>query len=100
MYLVDEAHFIVSIRKCPVCGQQFLQVTTEIIDWQGGEDPVFRTVMPINTAERTTLEATHPMTNAALESAGTHRQSLKYARPKGKEPELWWGTGMHVGLHD
>lgn len=61
--LVDESHFIVSIRRCPACAQRYVQVTTEMIDWQNGEDPVHRIVMPIDDTECTLLVADAPPSN-------------------------------------
>ena len=51
-YLIDESHYIVSIRNCPSCSQRYLQVTTETVDWTDGEDPIFRTIIPIDDEER------------------------------------------------
>jgi hypothetical protein len=40
--LVDESHFIVSIRRCVRCGQHFLIMFCERIDWADGDDPQTR----------------------------------------------------------
>src|SRR5690242_10499318 len=37
--LIDESHFRVTIRSCPDCGQQFVSVFAETVDWEAGEDP-------------------------------------------------------------
>lgn len=98
--LVDEAHYIVLIRACPFCSQSYLQVTTETIDWADGEDPISRTVIPIDDEERGRLLATQPLDPETIEGIGIGRQSLRYDWPKGKEPALFWGTGVRVGIHD
>ncbi len=98
--LIDELHFIVSIRVCPACKQQFLQITTETVDWEGGEDPVYRTVIPIEPDERVELEACNPLTESVLEGIGRGRRSLKYAWPAGQDPSVYWGTGVRIGPHD
>ena len=36
--LIDESHFHVMILACPQCGQQFISVFTEMIDWINGDD--------------------------------------------------------------
>ena len=51
-HLIDESHYIVSIRGCPSCSQRYLQVTTETVDWEDGEDPIYRTIIPVNNAEK------------------------------------------------
>ncbi|HEU4872420.1 MAG TPA: hypothetical protein VFT44_04910 [Pyrinomonadaceae bacterium] len=38
--------------SCPSCSQRYLQVTTETVDWKDGEDPIFRTIIPIDDEER------------------------------------------------
>ena len=98
--LIDEAHYIVQIRVCSSCGQNYLQVTTEVVDWQDGEDPISRTVIPIDDEERARLLAAQPLDTATIEGIGIGRQSLRYDWPKGEEPALFWGTGVRVGIHD
>jgi len=99
-YLIDESHYIVSIRSCPSCSQRYLQVTTETVDWTDGEDPIFRTIIPIDDEERAILTATSPPKTSVLEAIGPARRSLKYAWQKGEEPSTYWGAGVQVGLHD
>lgn len=65
-YLIDESHYIVSIRSCPSCSQRYLQVTTETIDWKDGEDPIFRTIIPIDDEERANLIANSPPETSVL----------------------------------
>lgn len=98
--LINEPHYIVQIRVCPSCSQRFLQVTTETIDWADGEDPIARTVIPIDDEERARLIAAQPLGDETIEGIGAGRQSLRYDWPKGKEPALFWGTGVRVGIHD
>ncbi len=49
--LTDESHFIVSIKACQVCGQLYLYVFYEEIDWEKGEDPQYRSLFPVQTIE-------------------------------------------------
>lgn len=100
MYLIDESHYIVSIRACPSCSQRYLQVTTETVDWKDGEDPIYRTIIPIDNAERVRLTTSKPLDTSVIEAVGTRRCSLKYAWPKGQDPSTYWGTGVQVGPHD
>ena len=98
--LIDESHFIVSIRTCPSCLQGYLQVTTETVDWVNGEDPISRTIIPIDGAERDRLTVSNPLVAATIEGVGTDRRSLRYDWPKDTEPSTYWDTGVHVGVHD
>ena len=98
--VIDESHYIVSIRECPSCNQNYLQVTTETIDWEDGEDPIYRTVLPISFEEKCNLIDANVVHKADLESIGTDRRSLKYDWPKGKPQKSYWGIGITVGVHD
>ncbi len=100
MFLIDESHYIVSIRACPSCSQRYLQVTTEIIDWTDGEDPVHRTIIPIDNAERARLTIGKAPDTSVIEAVGAGRRSLNHDWPKGQDPSTYWGTGVHVGPHD
>lgn len=99
-WLVDEAHFVVAIRACDGCGQQYLQVSTEMVDWLGGDDPSWRTVIPIDAAERATLGAAAPIAREVLEGIGSARRSLHCDSPKGQRERVYWGIGLRVGTHD
>jgi hypothetical protein len=99
-HLIDESHYIVSIRVCPSCSQHYLQVTTETVDWKDGEDPIYRTIIPIDDAERTELTSSKRLDANVIEGVGVGRQSLKFDWPKNQEPSTYWSTGVRVGLHD
>jgi len=99
-YLIDESHYIVSIRVCPSCSQSYLQVTTETVDWKDSRDPIYRTIIPIDDAERTELTSSKPLDAGVIEGVGVGRQSLKFGWLKNQEPSTYWGTGVRVGVHD
>ena len=99
-YLIDESHYIVSIRMCPSCSQYYLQVTTETVDWKDGEDPIYRTIIPIEDAERNELTSLKSLDAKVIEGVGVERQSLKFDWPKNQDPRTYWTTGVRVGIHD
>jgi hypothetical protein len=99
-HLIDESHYIVSIRACPSCSQRYLQVTTEVVDWDDGEDPIYRTIIPVNNAERARLTISESLDTSIIEAIGVRRRSLRYAWPKGQDPSTYWSTGVHVDVHD
>ena len=98
--LIDESHYIVLVRGCPACGQHYLQVTTETIDWDDGEDPIYGTVVPVDEAARHRLTTADPLGTDVIEGVGVGRRSLKYDFPKGQEPSVYWSRGVRVGQHD
>ena len=99
VYLIDESHYIVSVRACPSCSQRYLQVMTEIVDWKDGDDTIYRTIIPIDDAERAKLTTSKPLYTSVIEAVGAGRRSLKYG-PRGQDPITYWGTGVDVGPHD
>jgi hypothetical protein len=64
--LMDEPHFSVVVFACAACGQRFVDVFCERIDWQGGQDPQAWLIVPVSEEEARTLEG---LADAALERA-------------------------------
>lgn len=99
--LIDESHYVVVRLQCRTCGQRFLSVMTEQIDWADGEDPVVRTLIPLTATEAAALVADGAPTEAAIDAIGPGRRSLRYDFPKGvASPIVYWSTGIRVGPHD
>jgi hypothetical protein len=95
--LIDDSHFIVALLACPSCGQQFVSVFVEEVDWAGGDDPQAWTVLPVSDAEARelsrTAEASLP---AALNALAPGRRSLHRDWPKGGPITCAWRQGIHV----
>ncbi len=99
--LIDESHYHVMILACPQCGQRFLWVFTEMIDWSEGDDAQYWAVVPITESEA--AELTHrgsELTEFEICSLGSDRRSLLRNYPTGKGPCEFWGKGITVGPHD
>ena len=99
-FLIDEPHFIVSRRHCPACQQAFVSVMTETIDWMDGEDPQYRTVMPLLEQEANDLAGTSNDIESKLRTLAPQRRSLKMDFPKGEPQKMYWSHGISVGVHD
>lgn len=98
--LIDESHHIISLRQCPNCGQSFVSVFTETVDWIDGEDPQYRTVMPLTEQEAAKLEARTQSLEGTLQSLAPERRSLKIDFPKGAKMTQYWSQGIRIGSHD
>jgi hypothetical protein len=99
--IVDEPHFRVTIRACRACSQRFVSVFTEMIDWSGGDDPQYATLLPITESEAADLVGRRgTLSEAALNALGSGRRSLYRDSPKGKPPRVAWGAGIRIGPHD
>ena len=99
--LIDESHFIVAIRICPKCAQNFLSVFAEMIDWEGGEDPQHWTLLPITESEAQELiRQGNSLPEQALYTLGEDRRSLQHDHPKNEPPQTRWGAGIPRVPHD
>ncbi|HXY31151.1 MAG TPA: hypothetical protein VEI06_10630 [Gemmatimonadaceae bacterium] len=98
--LVRESHFHVNIRLCRDCGQRFLWVFTETIDWDDSEDPQYWTRVPISAEEMSALEQAGESVEGRLESVAPERRSLRHDHPKETPAVSYWATGISVGPHD
>ena len=74
--LVGEPHFIVQLRRCDECGQKFVWIFSESVDWEGGEDAQRRSIVPLADGEAESLDV------RALPALGDGRRYL----------ETWWPT--------
>jgi hypothetical protein len=98
--LVDESHFRITIRACPGCSQRFVSLFTEMIDWKGGDDAQYWTLMPVTQAETADLVGGGSLSESALNTLAGGRRSLFHDHPTGKPARTGWGTGLWVGPHD
>jgi len=88
--IVDEPHFIVRIVRCRLCSQAFLRIFTEFIDWAGGDDPQYVTIVPVTAAEAL-ADGTIAILRAGKLGAG--RRHLISDWPSGQEHRLMWSSG-------
>ncbi|MFO0595906.1 MAG: hypothetical protein U0228_11390 [Myxococcaceae bacterium] len=99
--LVEESHCSLQITACS-CGQRFINVFTERIDWNGGEDDQTWLTLAIAADEAARLEGTaegelHRVVNAL----GVGRRFLVRSFPTGGVLSVWWqASGFSIGPHD
>lgn len=99
--LIDESHFHVMILACPRCGQHFVSVFTETIDWADGDDPQYWTLLPITAAESADLvQQRESVSESMLNALGPGRRALRLDHPKGSSQRVFWGAGISIGMHD
>jgi hypothetical protein len=96
--LVDESHYIVRVSACTACGQRFLHVFTETIDWADGDDPCVRARLPVTESELLNLGGSP--SEAALSQLAPSRRYLCSDAPKGTPATTSWRYGLQVGRHD
>ncbi|MBX7131300.1 MAG: hypothetical protein K1X67_01345 [Fimbriimonadaceae bacterium] len=99
--LIDESHLIVSIQQCLLCGQGFLSIFTEQIDWQGGDDSQARVLVSIDADEVRRLVDMPDVTEEALLNPGMTRPMLWWIHPSGQEARVMWKEGpLTILPHD
>jgi hypothetical protein len=92
--LVDDSHFVVSLRRCTDCGQAFVSIFTEFVDWSGGEDAQYRDVVPVTPAEAETVRDQGEHVDLQfLGSLGEGRRRLSSDWPTGAGKRVGWRTG-------
>lgn len=94
--LVEESHFGVQLTACR-CGQHFVKVFTERIDWQHGDDDQDWLVFAVEPDEVARLRSCGEHELSALVTAlGRSRRFPVHCRSR-----TWWREqGFMIGPHD
>jgi hypothetical protein len=99
--LVDESHFSVSLRACAGCGQRFVQLFSERVDWVNGEDPQTIVVIPITPGESERLRGRGDVTEDELAALATGRRRLEIDHPSDGPRTVEWRSGpLVIPPHD
>lgn len=99
--LVDESHFIVSVLSCAECGQKFLSVFTEQIDWAGGDDSQARTLVPLDEDGAQQLLSQTTWDESRLLDLEISARMLVWTHPTGQTPSVVWVEGpLQIPRHD
>ncbi|HSU13034.1 hypothetical protein [Longimicrobium sp.] len=96
--MADEPHFHVMVLACGACGQRFLSVFIETVDWGNGDDPQHWSLLPLTAHEAAKLRG--GLSAPALEALGRHRRSLRRDHPAGGAARAFWSTGVATAPHD
>lgn len=90
--LRDDSHFIVSIRRCKACGQKFISIFTEFVDWAHGEDDQYRTLMPLTDREAEDLvDGVRALFK--IGDLGATRRYLQSDWPRARPKTVRWARG-------
>ena len=101
--LVDESHFGVSILRCIRCGQHFLSLFCERVDWADSNDPQTRVVVAVSEDEVQRLQTANIAADeyAILDIVANERRFLYHDMPKGAPETLVWKTRpLFIPGHD
>ena len=92
--LVDESHFGASIRQCAQCGQHFLTLFCERVDWVDSDDPQTWVAVPVSADEAEELQHANVAADedTILRILASERRFLYHDMPKGASDTLKWMT--------
>jgi hypothetical protein len=84
------------------CDQRYVMVFTELIDWKDGDDPQYRSALPLTVQESEKLMGQGRNVDVRLiESLGTSLRHLRTSWPKGEAQRVFWAEGsLSIGPHD
>lgn len=101
--LADESHFMASIERCDSCGQHFLTLFCERVDWADSDDPQTWLAFPVSADEARQLQAANVAADENILTAivASPQRFLYYDTPKGAAGVFEWRTGtLHIPGHD
>jgi hypothetical protein len=99
--LIDDSHFNARVATCSKCGQAYLWVFTELIDWQHGDDSQGWCRVPLTAAEaRELLFDKFKGNDGDVYRIGEGRRSLWRIHPRGGTDGYSWGLGVAPLPHD
>ena len=89
--LMGDSHFLVQLRRCADCGQQFVWIFGEALDWEGGNDAQRREIVPVSGTE---AEAAPRPDYPSLAALGLDRRYLETDWPTdAADASVEWSTG-------
>jgi hypothetical protein len=81
----------VALKTCPTCGQQFVAIFTEFVNWAAGGDNQYYEVVPVTPDEAAEIvRAGEDITMAHLNGLGKTRRHLYDCKLPGRERQILW----------
>lgn len=99
--VVQESHFGVHVARC-ACGQRFVEVYMERVDWRDGDDDQTWALFPVFDDEAARLASTRAadVERVVNELAGRRRFLVRSRDAAGALAAWWRDGGFTVGPHD
>jgi len=79
-----------------------VKIFTETIDWAGGDDPQYCSVVPVTPAEAKELIGQGERVDTQrIEAISRDRCHLRMDYPRGETQQIYWAEGpLRIGSHD
>lgn len=81
VHLIDESHYGIRVQRCR-CGQRYLHVFYELIDWENGDDSQATVTFALSATEGASWSASSPPEERDVLDLPERRQ-LVWVRPRG-----------------
>lgn len=92
--IASDNHWGVALRACPKCGQQFVTIFTEFVNWAAGGDDQYYAIVPVSAVEAAeVVRAGEDISDAFLGTLGEGRRHLYDCKLHGRERQIRWRTG-------
>jgi hypothetical protein len=92
--LLDDSHFSIHIMQCRHCGQRCVKIFTEFVDWSGGDDAQYWSLIPLSPDETQHFADQGVTVNIRqLEAISAGRPILQASFPTGKDSSIRWMIG-------
>jgi len=86
---VDDSHDRRCLLKCRECGQLYFYKFLEFVDYENGDDPQYRTYVPVTSAEDAAMLSGLPAWHI-----DKYRPAIHSDWPKGQDsPSVFWVGG-------
>ena len=83
---LDASHERRCLLRCRECGQLYFYHFVEFVDYESGEDPQYRTYVPVTSAKDAALLSDLPEVDIA-----TRTPAIRSDWPKGQDkPKVFW----------
>jgi hypothetical protein len=82
----DDSHDRRCLLRCRECGQLYFYHFVEFVDYESGEDPQYRTYVPVTSAKDAAL-----LSDMSEVDIATHIPAIHSDWPKGQDkPKVFW----------
>ena len=93
--VVPGSHFSVDLARCSHCGQLYVRVYHEWVDYARGKDDQYWDVLPVTQDEAERIASGADLVH--IRRLGRGRRRLCFAWPRDVErPESYWASGEFV----
>jgi len=95
--LIFESHFSVHVFMCSDCTQRWICVWTEIIEWEGGHDSLYTSILPVTDPEAEELIAQrNEVSMNKVEELGQSRRWLQRDYCNGEIRVRWMDGDLRI----